>query len=159
VISHAEAWFSALGEPLGDAERIEIDGYLAGLAMASPVHAVSSWDEARDVCARPAEAWWQAEEEARSRLESSVKLEPADPQWLRLNEALHGAAAVAAARAGCSDAALIRVAAGAASYAAHQARLALAAGAPPGHPFLRKYALYCGGRWPLGVYEGRFAIF
>jgi hypothetical protein len=88
-----------------------------------------------------AEAWWQAEEEQ------------------RLNEALHGAAAVAATRAGCSDAALIRAAAGAASYAAHQAHLALAAGAPPGHPFLRKYALYCGGRWPLGVYEGRFAIF
>jgi hypothetical protein len=44
VIPHAEAWFSALGEPLGDAERMEIDGYLAGLAMASPVHAVSSWE-------------------------------------------------------------------------------------------------------------------
>ena len=159
MISHAEAWFSALGEPLGDAERIEIAGYLAGLGMASPVYAVCSWEEARDICAQPAEAWWRAEEEARSRLEGTVKLEPADREWLHLNEALHGAAAVAAARAGCSDAALIRVAAGAASYAAHQARLALAAGAPPGHPFLRKYALYCGGRWPLGVYEGRFAIF
>jgi hypothetical protein len=31
--------------------------------------------------------------------------------------------------------------------------------AGPEHPFLRKYALYCGGRWPLGVYEDRFAIF
>jgi len=28
-----------------------------------------------------------------------------------------------------------------------------------GHPFLRKYALYCAGRWPLGVYENCFAIF
>jgi hypothetical protein len=155
VIWHAEAWFSALGEPLGDAERMEIDGYLAGLGIAPSLHAVSSWEEARDICTRPAQAWWQAEEEERSRLERTAKLEPADPDWLRLNERLHGAAA----RAGCSDAALIRVAAGAASYAAHQARLALAAGALPGHPFLRKYALYCGGRWPLGVYEGRFAIF
>jgi hypothetical protein len=34
-----------------------------------------------------------------------------------------------------------------------------ALGAPPTHAFLRKYALYCGGRWPLGVYDGRFAIF
>ena len=25
--------------------------------------------------------------------------------------------------------------------------------------FLRKYALYCGGRWPLGLYHGRFSIF
>ena len=51
-----------------------------------------------------------------------------------LNEALHGAAAVAAARNGC----------------------AAVAG---GHPFLRKYALYCGGRWPLGIYDRVFAIF
>lgn len=66
---------------------------------------------------------------------------------------------MAAARAGCADEALIRVAAGSASYAAYQARLAHAAGAAAGHPFLRKYALYCGGRWPLGVYHGEFSIF
>jgi hypothetical protein len=153
------AWFSALGEPLGEAERVDIAAYLSGLAMDSPVHAVSSWKEARDICARPAPAWWQSEEEQRSRLEKTAQLDPADREWLALNETLHGAAAVAAARAGCADAALIRVAAGAASHAAYQARLARAAGAPPGHPFLRKHALYCGGRWPLGVYEGRFAIF
>jgi hypothetical protein len=46
-----------------------------------------------------------------------------------------------------------------ANYAAYQARLARAARAGPQHPFLRKYALYCGGRWSLGVYEDRFAIF
>lgn len=38
-------------------------------------------------------------------------------------------------------------------------RLARAAGAESDHPFLRKYALYSGGRWPLGVYDGAFAIF
>jgi hypothetical protein len=96
---------------------------------------------------------------ARERLERSARLDPADPEWLALNEALLGAAAVAAARAGCADAALIRVAAGAASYAAYQARLARAADAPSTHPFMRKYALYCGGRWPLGVYDNAFAIF
>ena len=72
---------------------------------------------------------------------------------------MHGAAAVAATRCGCADAALIRVAAGAATYAAYQQRLARAAGAPDSHPFMRKYALYSGGRWPLGVYDERFAIF
>jgi hypothetical protein len=159
VTSHGEAWFSVLGEPLGDAELSEIAAYLSGLGMASQVHAVTSWQEAFDICTRPAEAWWSAEEAVRSRLEQRTRLNPADPKWLALNEALHGAAAVAAARAGCSDAALIRAAAGAASYAAYQARLASAGGAGAGHPFLRKYALYCGGRWPLGVYEGRFAIF
>ena len=107
----------------------------------------------------PAEAWWRAEEEERSRLEKAAQLNLADAEWLGLNETLHGAAAVAATRAGCAHAALIRAAAGAASYTSYQARLARAAGAPAGHPFLRKYALYCGGRWPLGVYQGRFAIF
>lgn len=154
-----EAWFSALGEPLGDFERAEIAAYLSGIGMQSPVREVSSWKEALEICAHPADAWWNAEEAERVRLESAVKLDPAQPEWLSLNEALHGAAAVAAARAGCSDGALIRAAAGAASYAAYQARLARAAGAGPTHPFLRKYALYCGGRWPLGVYDGRFAIF
>jgi hypothetical protein len=154
-----EAWFSALGEPLGEAERAEIDAYLAGLRMSAVVQPVATWNEAAGICAQPADAWWKAEEQERTRLEQGAKLDPADPGWLKLNEALHGSAAVAAARAGCADTALIRVAAGAASYAAYQARLARAASAPAGHPFLRKYALYCGGRWPLGVYEGRFAIF
>jgi hypothetical protein len=154
-----EAWFSALGEPLGAAERSEIAAYLSGLAMDSPVHAVSSWREAFEICTRPAEDWWNAEESEKTRLEQAVKLDRADRDWLALNQVLHGAAAVAAARTGCADTALIRAAAGAASYAAYQARLARAAGAPADHPFLRKYALYCGGRWPLGVYAGRFAIF
>jgi hypothetical protein len=155
-----EAWFSALGEPLGESERSDLAGYLDGLNLPSmPVHAVKSWQEAGRLCRNPSEAWWRAEEEERSRLEHGARLDPADREWLALNEALHGAAAVAATRAGCADAALIRVAAGAASYAAYQARLARAAGAPSGHPFLRKYALYCGGRWPLGVYEKAFAIF
>jgi hypothetical protein len=78
-------------------------------------------------------------------------------EWLRERGLVQRA--LRTVRAGCADAALIRVAAGAASHTAYQARLARAAGAPPGRPFLRKYALYCGGRRLLGVYEGRFAIF
>jgi len=68
-----EAWFSILGEPLGDDETREIAAYLAGLGMnaAMPIHQ----------------------------------------------------------------------------------------GVAGGHPFLRKYALYCGGRWPLGIYDRVFAIF
>ncbi len=27
------------------------------------------------------------------------------------------------------------------------------------HPFVRKYVFFAGGRWPLGVYGDRFAIF
>ena len=156
---HDEAWFSALGEPLGEAERAEIAGYLGGMGFAVPIDVVTSWREAFETCAHPAQEWWNAEEAERSRLETRAKLHPADPEWLALNDILHGAAAVAAAQTGCSDAALIRAAAGAASYAAYQARLARAAGAGCAHPFLHKYTLYCAGRWPLGVYDGRFAIF
>lgn len=155
------AWFSAFGAPLGDDERCEIADYLGGLGMDAsiPVHLVKTWSEAGETCQAPSDRWWRAEEDERARLERSARLDPADPEWLALNEALHGAAAVAAARGGCADAALIRVAAGAASYAAYQARLARAAGAAGGHPFLRKYALYCGGRWPLCIYDRVFAIF
>ena len=156
-----EAWFSALGEPMGEAEQGELAAYLAGLGMhaGTPIHQANNWKEAGEICRAPSDEWWRVEEEERARLERSARLDPADPQWLTLNDALLGAAAVAAARAGCADAALIRAAAGAASYAAYQARLARAAGTPSAHPFLRKYALYCGGRWPLGVYEDWFAIF
>ena len=162
-MSHAldEAWFSTLGAPLGDAEYAEISAYLEGLGLRAdlPVHTASSWSEAGALCRQPAGPWWRAEEEERARLERGARLDPADAAWLRVTERLHGAAAVAAARSGCADAALIRVAAGAATVAAYHQRLAHAAGAPQAHPFLRKYALYCGGRWPLGVYGERFAIY
>ena len=134
-----EAWFSALGEPLGDDERSEIAAYLDGLGMdaAMPIQQALTWQKAHELCRTRSDDWWRAEEDARARLERSARLDPADPQWLALNEALHGAA----------------------SSAAYQARLARAAGAASGHPFLRKYALYCGGRWPLGIYHHAFAIF
>jgi hypothetical protein len=156
-----EAWFSALGAPLGAAERAEIAAYLRGLGLPGdlPVALAADWNEAAAWCRQPAGAWWQAEEAERERLERDTRLDPADPAWLRLSETLHGAAAIAAARCGCADAALIRAAAGAATYAAYQERLAVITEASQEHAFLRKYALYCGGRWPLGVYGGRFAIF
>ena len=156
-----EAWFSSLGTPLGEAENADIAAYLEGLGMPAdlPIHAASTWDEAADLCQQPAGLWWQAEEAERARLERSGHLDPANAAWLQMTERLHGAAAIAAARFGCADSALIRVAAGAATYAAYQQRLAQKAGVDPSHPFLRKYALYCAGHWPLGVYDERFAIF
>ena len=156
-----EAWFSALGEPLADREKGELAAYLQGLGLnpAMPLRRVSSWPEAGALCSSRSDEWWQAEETERERLERSTKLDPADRDWLDVNSMLHAAAAAAAARAGSEDAALVYVAAGAASYAAYQARLARASGAASGHPFLRKYALYSGGRWPLGMYHGAFAIF
>ncbi len=161
VLELHAAWFSALGEPLCDGEREEVAAYLAGLGLAQrlPLLAVQSWPQAAGIIRSPAGDWWQAEEAERARLEAQARLDPSDAQWLALTETLHGAAAVAAARAGSADPALIRAAAGSAIYAAHQYRLAGAMRAPESHPFVRKHALFAGGRWPLGVYDGRFAIY
>ena len=75
------------------------------------------------------------------------------------HEVIHGAAALAAARAGVADPALTRAAAGAASMAAHGRALALLAEAGDTHMFVRKYALFEGGRWPLGIVRGAFHLF
>ncbi len=155
------AWFSSLGAPLGAGEEADIAAYLAGLELAPqlPTLTVTSWRQAEELARKPADAWWQAEETARTRLERTARLDPAEPEWLALTDTLQGAAAVAAIRSGCADAGLIKVAAGAAIYAVHQYRLAVAADAGEEHPFMRKYALFAGGRWPLGWYGERFAIF
>lgn len=155
------AWFSTLGAPLGAGEEADVAAYLAGLGLAPrlPTLLVESWSQAAEITRNPAGEWWRAEEAERARLERGARLDPADPEWLALTDTLHGAAAVAAARSGCADPGLIRAAAGAATYAAYQYRLARAAHASDDHPFVRKYALFSGGRWPLGVYGDRFAIF
>ncbi len=158
--AHA-AWFSTLGAPLGAGEDADIAAYLAALGLVPklPTLAVASWQQAAEILRNPEGAWWEREEAERARLEQAVRLDPADREWLALTDTLHGAAAVAAARSGCADQALIRVAAGAATYAAYQYRLARAAGAGNEHPFMRKYALFSGGRWPLGLYGDRYAVF
>jgi hypothetical protein len=94
------AWFSTLGAPLGEGEEADIRAYLAGLGLAAklPTLLVESWGQAAEMIRNPAAEWWAAEERERVRLEQRAKLDPADPQWLALTDALHGAAAVAAAR-------------------------------------------------------------
>lgn len=161
MIELQAAWFSTLGAPLGRGETAEIEAYLSGLGLRAtlPPLLVESWSQANEITHRPAEGWWNAEEAARERLERTARLDPADPKWLALTDTLHGAAAVAAARGACADQGLIRAAAGAAIYASYQYRLARATGAGEEHPFVRKYALFSGGRWPLGLYGERFAIF
>ena len=77
----------------------------------------------------------------------------------RAGQSIHGAAAIAAARDGIADAALVRVASGAATMALHKAALARLAGEGPSHLFVRKYALFESGRWPLAVVGGMFYVF
>lgn len=158
---HPAQWFSGLGQPLREAERSAIAAYLAGLGISSqtPILLVHGWDEVLPIISKPTLSWWNSEEAARRALNGAGNPLSADGAWVELNDSLHAAASIAAARFGCADAGLIKAATGAASYAVHEHQLVLAGGHGGHHAFLHKYALFALGRWPLGLSEDRFAIF
>jgi hypothetical protein len=164
------SWFAAVGQPANDAEAATARDYLAGLGLADlSIEWVAGWRAAERVTKAPdaADAWWQAEEDARQALLAQVRRTIADADYLaamnrvvlEATEIVMGPAAVAASRDGIADQALTRVAAGAAAQACHQAALALAAGASDDHPFALKFRLYAGGRWPLGAVGAKFFLF
>ncbi len=162
-------WFFMLGEPISESERRQIHEYLSGLRLEElPIEIVTDWQSAAHTLANPEwdQRWWDAEQTEKNRLQAQTRSKLGETelmrQWslsLESAEAIHGAAAVEAARHGCADSALIRVAAGAASQALHLAALARLAEAKPDHPFLIKQALFAGGHWPLGIVNGRYWIF
>ncbi len=151
----------ACGEPLSAGDRVEASAYLAALGVGDfPIIGVAAWSEAARITQRTdlSRAWWEAEERARTSLQSAAAASLGDiPLIDALSlvtgaaEALHGMAALAATRAGAADPALTRVAAGAAAQACHQRALALATDAGPGHLFAIKFRLFASGRWPLGI--------
>jgi hypothetical protein len=163
------SWFAALGEPLTEGERAEARLYVAEIVgrNAVSIAGVADWLGAQAIIKRDYDhAWWDAEmlaqHAARQRAESAhgkeallAALEPI----VDAAGALNGPAALAASRAGITDQALIRVAAGAAAQACHQAALAIAADADANHPFAIKYRLFAGGRWPLGFDRDRLIVF
>lgn len=165
------AWFSACGLPLEASDLREAVGYLAalGAGAATRVEAVASWDHAELIIRSPMwePAWWEREEAERkrlleqciARLGRETALETLGLETSIGHDLIHGAAAIAAARGGVSDPALIRAAAGSASMAAHGQALARLAGAGVDHFFMRRYRLFEGGRWPLGVVDGAFHLF
>ena len=165
------AWFSACGLPQEASDLREVAGYLDALGAdaATPVEAVASWDHAELVIRSPMwePTWWDREDSERKRLMERciarfgrVKTMAAlDVDAGVGHELIHGAAAVAAARSGVSDPSLIRAAAGSAAMAAHARALAHLAGAGEDHFFVRRYWLFEGGRWPLGVVDGAFHLF
>lgn len=167
------SWFAALGERLTQGERWDARAYLAELGFADAgVAEVKSWEEAAAIAKSPdwSRAWWDREEAERQRLLGLCgaiypehELMAALSRVMELASAsTHGAAAIAASRAGVVDPALIRVAAGAAAQAAYQAALPVLAGNVAGeteHPFSIKFRLFEAGRWPLGIAGGSFHIF
>lgn len=160
------SWFAAAGEPPGAAEREDLAAWLAGLGLApAEVAAARDWREAESLLRDPAwdHAWWDAEEALRTRYRDAALGAMGGEALLghlsRITDAasrvVPGTAALAAARGGLADEALLRVAAGAGIQACYHAALARCAGAPREDPFAAKLRLYEAGSWPLGVVRGR----
>lgn len=164
------SWFAAVGQPLTLDERRESEDYLRALGFDdAAVAPVTDWRAAESATrdAQWSRAWWNAEERARSRLLEAAGeshgehalLTSLSRVMLEASDVVLGAASTAASRSAIADPALARVAAGAATQAAYQAGLALAAEAGDMHPFAIKFRLFGAGRWPLGVVGDAFHIF
>jgi hypothetical protein len=165
------AWFACLGLPLAAGDLRDAAAYLAALGYppSTPIRGVPDWPAALALTRDPGwdRRWWDEEQAERARLMRVAEqrlgrdalLERLSAGTELAGEAIHGAAAVAAERDGVADAALVRAASGAASMALHAATLARLAGQGPDHLFMRKYALFESGRWPLGVTAGSFHLF
>jgi len=165
------AWFSCLGAPLAAADRLNSRAYLDALGYPPelPVVSVNTWQEAERIVRAPDwdSAWWEREQQERDRLKAAAERRLGSTQMLeRLTnatdqtvDAIHAAAIIAMARTGTGAEAMVRAAAGAAAMAAHEFQLAQLAECGPDHVFMRKYALFESGRWPLGVLRGAFYLF
>ena len=163
-------WFARVGLPLSQDERAVVADWTRSVAPAAPeaLTAVASWQEAAEIVrATDADStWWDDEEAERERLwaqaserwSESELLESLDAATRGLNGEIHGAASAAAA-AGMADERIVAEASGMALLAVHQRALAEMAGASTDHRFVLKYALFAGGRWPLGYHFARLVVF
>ena len=170
-VTAGAAWFSRVGTPLARGDRDAIAGLL--LSAAEPprvgIRGLAHWHEVGAVirAADWDDAGEEREEEERQRLWQAASERIDEDALLRqltaatdaLAGALHEAAAIAAAREGSADAALVRAAAQAALMAVHQSELAGLAGEGAGHFFVLRRALFERGRWPLGTYRGQYLVF
>jgi len=164
-------WFARVGMPLTSAENAAVGELVRVVAPHSPVAiaALASWPEAARFVRLTADdsAWWDDEEEEREVLWLRAAELHSEEELLRelglitrgIAEEVSAAAFAAATAAGISDVAVAREAAAMALLAAHHNALAQAAGAGPDHRFVRKYALFTHGRWPLGYHSARFTVF
>lgn len=170
--NHADAaWFACLGLPLVESDLRDARSYLDALGYRpdARIAGATGWKQAEDLIRDPGwdRTWWVTEENERERLMQlaqerlgrGVLLERLTAATEMASQSVHGAAAIAAERDGIADAALVRAASGAATMALHGAALARLAAQGPEHLFVRKYAMFESGRWPLGVVGGVFYLF
>lgn len=136
-----------------------------GLQTGNRPQFVSGWDAAEAVIRDPASAgsWWSQEEAQRRALLQQAAARRGETEVLdALTGAVEGFAESSFRRAlvaSGGDEVRARVASGAALMAIHFRSLALLAGCGADHPFMQKYALFAGGRWPLGMRQSTFILF
>jgi hypothetical protein len=165
------AWFARVGLPLTPEEYDAIGELVRNVAPDARVvvTSIASWrDAAAFVSAAERDpTWWNQEEEERERLWDRAGESRSEGELLQsvmamtagLDVQIRSAASAVAAAAGVTDAAIINEASAMALLAAHQSAVAELAGEGRDHRFMRKYALWEGGRWPLGYHSARFVIF
>jgi hypothetical protein len=149
-LAAAQAYLSALGLP--DLEVVQP----ADAAHAERVIRDPDWDA----------RWWSREEAERKRLTDSASRKHGFRAALEtLTLATEGQTEASLRQAMASPAiaiggeAMARAAAGALLMALHAHALARLAGCGDSHLFMRKYALFALGRWPLGVSHGALQLF
>lgn len=169
VGSPPAAWFSRVGLPLSEEERSAATQYLSalalpGLAIARAINAADAERIMRDP--QWDTRWWSREEAERKRLTTVASgrhgLRAALEALTLATEghtetSFHQAMASPAILSGGE--ALARAAAGALLMALHAHALARLTGCEDSHLFVRKYALFSLGRWPLGVAAGALHLF
>lgn len=166
VSAHAAAirsgrWFSLLGLPFSDDERVRLNG------LAPRTARVRDWNEARGIAADPrGKAAGDADADEVVALKARA-LESVAPDVLlqvmsavvdRGLDVFSEAARTAAKRAGTNDEAVVRLAAEAAGEAVYRGALA-AAVAGSRHRFAEAEALFAAGRWPLARIDGTLYVF
>ena len=162
------AWFTALGAPLAASERAAIEAILAASGVpGGGIVVIPDWEtlaQSRRLLEQD-DAWWNREEEEREALWALAALRQTEDELAATIESAIDAArigidaALLAARPAARDADLVSDARAAALLAVHQHALAGLAGAPSGHVFACKHALFAAGRWPLGLLAGRYHVF
>lgn len=136
----------------------------AGLDGAVAIALASSWPEAGALMRSPESAadWWNREEAERKRLMAEVAGKVGmQPLLEALTSAVEGHAQstyACALQSSAGDEVLAKAASGAVLSAIHQHALALLAGCAGHHVFMQKYALFVGGRFPLGMRDTTFVF-
>jgi hypothetical protein len=167
----APAWFKRLGMPLAAAEHDCIAAMLGdlGLAPGTPIVIATSWRDVGLVLRAQEQdnRWWNGEEAERESLWMIAAEDMTEGELLThltrstaaQRDLVCGGASLAAAGSDGTDPDLVRAASDAALVAVHQHALADLARAPTAHYFRRKFRLFAGGRWPLGVHAGAYRLF